>query len=284
MSESEENDARQAENLPCANPADVAAALVASPEAISALSSALAGPLAASLKDAGVFGPRAREDSSSHHGSEHVAGPSRQAVAGPSPFYVSPGGYNAAFASRAPYYFPWGEPYPPPHPSLWSSAPLRDSVHSTASSSEASVADPVPYQPAAEPGPSCQPRSRAPIDPVESASSDEDDMMELHPSEGDDDLFPALSDTVEPCRKVAELMEKAFSSPMTNKERTGVVKKFPVPSTLKPARLDPAMRLLVGKQVTSHDRFLQKLQARRRSWPTRENPQRHTLWGATLTL
>ena len=44
MSESEENDARQAENLPCANPADVAAALVASPEAISALSSALAGP------------------------------------------------------------------------------------------------------------------------------------------------------------------------------------------------------------------------------------------------
>ena len=84
--------------------------------------------------------------------------------------------------------------------------------------------------------------------------------METHPFAKDDELL-VQSTVIEPHPQVAEVLSRATAKPLTNKARTALQKHFPTPLSLKPSHLDPAMRLLVGKQVSSHDCFLQKLQA-----------------------
>ena len=79
--------------------------------------------------------------------------------------------------------------------------------------------------------------------------------MEIHPSEKDDKLL-VQSAVIEPHPQVAEVLSRATAKSLTNKARTVLLKRFPTPLSLKPSCLDPAMRLLVGKQVSSHDRFL----------------------------
>ena len=61
--------------------------------------------------------------------------------------------------------------------------------------------------------------------------------------------------------EVMKLLAESLAKPLSNKARVSLAKHFPTPSSLRPSRLDTPMRLLVSKQVVSHDRFLQKLQA-----------------------
>ena len=93
---------RQAENLPDADSAGLAAALAALPEAISALSSALAGPLVASLKEAGVLGRHTESPHDLYGSHVLVAGPSGRAGPGPGAFYSVPGSYARRRASPVP--------------------------------------------------------------------------------------------------------------------------------------------------------------------------------------
>ena len=75
--------------------------------------------------------------------------------------------------------------------------------------------------------------------------------IELEPGQGS--LEEGLKSFVKQC----------VQSPLTNQQRKKALEKYPLPnvSELRPPKLDPTMKLLVGKSVNSHDGWLQKMQA-----------------------
>ena len=90
--------------------------------------------------------------------------------------------------------------------------------------------------------------------------NEEDTKLTFHPLETDADFLsaPQMKPKLHP--EVMKLLSESFAKPLSKKARVSLAKGFPTPSSLRPSRLDTPMRLLVDKQVVSHDRFLQKLQ------------------------
>ena len=95
---------------------------------------------------------------------------------------------------------------------------------------------------------------------VHPPSEDEDlDSLSLHP-DPDRDL-EIRSGTVSD--KVKTLVQESVKAPLSNQQRKRALESFPLPKVeeLRPPRLDTTLKLLIPKSTTSHDTWLQKMQA-----------------------
>ena len=93
----------------------------------------------------------------------------------------------------------------------------------------------------------------------EQGEGEDGDIISLHP-DWDIELEPGQGSIDEGLKS---FVKQCVQSPLTNQQRKKALEKYPLPnvSELRPPKLDMTMKLLVGKSVSSHDGWLQKIQA-----------------------
>ncbi len=93
----------------------------------------------------------------------------------------------------------------------------------------------------------------------EEGEGEDGDTLSLHP-DWDIELEPGQGSIDEGLKS---FVKQCVQSPLTNQQRKKALEKYPLPnvSELRPPKLDMTMKLLVGKSVSSHDGWLQKMQA-----------------------
>ena len=246
-------DARDPETQGQTDPLSMVTQLTASREAMSTLGSALAGPIMESLRAAGVIAapgqPRMHQ----------VAGSVQQP---PWPSYAPE---HAGFQTRAPcsshLQIPMYDSLPmcgytaqPPPP-----RPTHPNVGPTPPS------DPMPQQQMgpgpSDSGPSQPGSSRQSCSSVmEDEEEEEGEDLQLHPG-WDDELEQAGEGEVDDT--IATFVRECVAKPASNQQRKKWIDAYPLPKLqeISLPQMDMTLRLLVSKEVLSHDLWLKKLQA-----------------------
>ena len=94
----------------------------------------------------------------------------------------------------------------------------------------------------------------------EEGSGEEEDMVDIHPHEDD---FDTPGQGISVPQEVESFLKGCVAAPLTNTQRKGMLEKFPRPQVqeVRPPKLDPTLKLLVPKSASGHDGWLQKMQA-----------------------
>ena len=93
----------------------------------------------------------------------------------------------------------------------------------------------------------------------EGCSYEPEDSLSLHP-ERDEDLNQPKGGEVSD--ELASFLKESVAKPATNVQKKKLVEIYPLPKVkeLIPPKMDMPMRLLVPKEVTTHDQWLLKIQ------------------------
>ena len=236
--------------------------LIASKEAMNVLGSALADQVVGALQAQGLvpsqdqlFGGQPAMQPRGHP--YHMMG---RGFGGPIPAHaqMQQSGYGMALFLPPPDHYAWSGPhqgqYARPNPSRFGSpfdrlGPPDQSQPSTSSQalrsdsgSSSSMAASVTNEAGEEEG-----------------EGGDEDTLSLHP-DWDIELEPGQGSIDEGLKS---FVKQCVQSPLTNQQRKKALEKYPLPnvSELRPPKLDMTMKLLVGKSVSSHDGWLQKMQA-----------------------
>ena len=91
-------------------------------------------------------------------------------------------------------------------------------------------------------------------------SYEPEDSLGLHP-ERDEDLDQPKGEEISD--ELSSFLKESVAKPATNVQKKKLVEKYPIPKVkeLIPPKMDMPMRLLVPKEVTTHDQWLLKMQA-----------------------
>ena len=208
------------------NPSYIVSQLTSSHEAMKCLGEALSGPLISSLQAAGAIPSSSQPRGlGGYQSGTALFQPSAQA--GPTQFFQHPG-----FGGYPPYPqpFPPGEIFP------------QHQARRSALLGECSDADTLSLP-----------------DNRRANSLESDDQVSLHPG-WDEDLDPPQSGEVSD--ELASFLKDSVLKPATNTQKKQWIDKCPIPKVqeLRPPRMDMPMRLLVSKEISSHDQWLKKMQ------------------------
>ena len=251
----------------------LANSLASSQEAMNVLGSALAGQVVGALKAQGLLSVPAQPPPT--HGGQpalrsdehpyHMMGPRfddpiqfrRPAHASTGygmapPFFPPPGpapyGWHAPVYTQGPSHAGFDSPFdrlgPPSHARTESRVVYGSDPGSSHSS---------------RPGSSSCLSEAGEEEGEEEEEEEEGDAISLHP-DWDIDLEPGRGLIDE---NLKTFVKQCVQSPLTNQQRKKALDKYPLPDVteLRPPKLDMTMKLLVGKPVSSHDGWLQKMQA-----------------------
>ena len=239
---------------------DLANSLIASKEAMNVLGSALADQVVGALQAQGLvpsqdqlFGGQPAMQPSGHP--YHMMG---RGFGGPIPAHAQmrQPGYGMAPFPPPPDQHAWSGPYQGqfvrPNPSRFGSPfdRLGPPDQSQPSTSQALRSDS---------GSSSMAASVTSEAREEEGEGEDGDTLSLRP-DWDIDLEPGQGSIDEGLKS---FVKQCVQSPLTNQQRKKALEKYPLPnvSELRPPKLDMTMKLLVGKSVSSHDGWLQKMQA-----------------------
>ena len=250
----------------------LANSLASSKEAMNVLGSALAGQVVGALKAQGLLSGPAQPPTT--HGGQpalrsgelphHMIGPPRL----DNPIQFRHTGHASTGYGMAPYFpplghAPYGWPAPvgvynqgqgPSHAGFDSPFDrLGPPSHAHTERREVHGSDPGSSH-SSRPSSSCHSEAGG-----EGEEEEEGDSISLHP-DWDIDLEPGRGLIDE---NLKTFVKQCVQSPMTNQQRKKALDKYPLPDVaeLRPPKLDMTMKLLVGKPVSSHDGWLQKMQA-----------------------
>ena len=225
------------------SPAQMAQAMISSPEAIEALSKALAGPLSAAMLQSGLQRPPDQTILPPHQlGQSYQLLPvTGLPTAVPSSQFSGaqlPSAHGGTLSSQFP-----ARGVSPSLSARLGPYPSSQGLDSDCGTSSLALDDDQSGVPSG------------------SEPEDDEDGISLFPRQDEVDGFLSPSEETKLHPEVDSFVGSVIGKPLSNKDRTSLSKKFPPPGSWKPRKLDPSMKLLVGKSVVSHDKFLQKLQA-----------------------
>ena len=202
---------------------DIVSQLTSSREAMQRLGDALSGPLISSLQAAGAL-PSSSQPRGLGGFPACRAYPQPPTQAGPAQFFPHPGFSQYDGYSAYPQFIP----------------PMRN-THSHDYRRSALLSD------------------SDTLSQSEEGSLDPDDQLRVHP-DWDEDIDLPLRGTVS--EDIASFLKETVSKPATNAQRKEWIEKHSLPKVpeLAPPKMDMTMRLLVSKDISSHDQWLKKMQ------------------------